>query len=76
MKHPFSLGTPALRLLLGGHVLIVVALCDFAARLHGGASLEVLLYIGEFIRSVAISYVILWGAGLGLDYWDSINNLN
>jgi hypothetical protein len=69
MKQPFSLAAPALGLLLIGHVIIVLALCDFAARLHAGVTVEPLLYIGDFMRSVAVSYVLLWGAGLGLDYW-------
>ena len=65
---PLSLAPLALRLLLAGHFLIVLALCDFAARLHAGCTVEPLLYIDEFIRSIAVSYVLLWGAGLGLDY--------
>ena len=70
MKPKISLGSPALRLLLTGHILIVLALCDFAARLHAGCAVEPRLYVGEFMRSVAVSYVILWGAGLGMDYWE------
>lgn len=58
------------RILLVGHILIVVALCDFAARLHAGSSVEPLLYMPEFMRSVATSAVVLWGAALGLDLWD------
>lgn len=69
MKHHKRPGAMAMRLLIAGHILIVLALCDFAARLHGGTSVETLLYIDEFIRSVALSFVLLWGAGLGLDYW-------
>lgn len=60
----------AFRLLLGGHILILLALCDFAARLHAGVASEPLLYMGEFMRSVAIAFVLLWGAGLGLDIWE------
>ena len=69
MNQSLSLSPPALRLLLVGHVIILLALCDFAARLHAGITVEPLLYICEFMRSVAVSYVLLWGAGLGLDYW-------
>lgn len=60
----------AYRLLLGGHILILLALCDFAARLHAGVVIEPRLYIGEFMRSVAAAFVLLWGAGLGLDFWE------
>ena len=63
------LGRRALRFLQAGHGVILLALCDFAARLHGGDP-EALLYIGEFIRSASVAFVLLWGAGLGLDLWD------
>ena len=63
------LGRRALRFLQAGHGVILLALCDFAARLHGGEP-EALLYIGEFIRSASVAFVLLWGAGLGLDLWD------
>ena len=69
MKPTLRFGKTPLRLLLAGHILILLALCDFAARLHAGGEVEHVLYIADFIRSVAISYVLLWGAGLGLDYW-------
>ena len=60
----------AFRLLLTGHILIFLSLCDFAARLFAGGSVEALLYIGEYIHSVAAAWVMLWGAGLGLDLWE------
>ena len=60
----------AFRLLLTGHILIFLSLCDFAARLHAGVVIEPRLYIGEFMRSVAAAFVLLWGAGLGLDFWE------
>ena len=69
MKPNLRLGRTPLRLLLTGHILILLALCDFAARLHAGCAVEPLLYLNEFIRSVSVAYVLLWGAGLGLDYW-------
>lgn len=68
MKRFPPIGPIPARLLRAGHILILLALCDFAARLHGGAP-ETRLYIGEFMRSVSISYALLWGAGLGMDYW-------
>ena len=64
----------SLKLLLAGHILIVIALCDFAARLHAGLSVEPLLYISEFMRSVSVSVILLWGVGLGLDFWGRWND--
>ena len=64
------LGARSLRFLMVGHTLILLALCDFAARLHAGVTIEPLLYTEEFLRSVAVSFPLLWGAGLGLDYWE------
>ncbi len=72
MKRIFSprLMPHAFRLLLVGHILILLSLCDFAARLSAGGSVEVFLYIGEYMHSVAAAWVMLWGAGLGLDLWE------
>ncbi len=73
-KRPFIRLRPlSFNLLLAGHILIVIALCVFAARLHAGNSIEPLLYISEFMHSVSVSVVLLWGAGLGLDFWDHWN---
>lgn len=55
-------------LLVTGHLLILLSLGDFAARLHTG-SVDALLYIGEYMRSVSMAFMLLWGAGLGLDLW-------
>jgi hypothetical protein len=57
----------AARLLISGHILILAALCDFAARLHGG-DWDALLYIEDFFTSAMGAWVILWGAGILLDY--------
>jgi hypothetical protein len=72
MKHlfPLRLMPHAFRLMLAGHILILLSLCDFAARLSAGGSVEVLLYIREYIHSAAAAWVMLWGAGLGLDLWE------
>ena len=65
------LGPHARRLLLLGHIFILIALCDFAARLASGVSADPLLYITEFMQSVAVSFVLIWAAGLGLGYWEN-----
>ena len=64
------LGARSRRFLMVGHTLILLALCDFAARLHAGISPEPLLYMEEFLRSVAVSFPLLWGFGLFFDYWE------
>ena len=64
------LGSRALGFLMVGHTLILLALCDFAARLHAGVTIEPLLYMEEFLRSVAVSFPLLWGFGLFFDYWE------
>ena len=58
------------RFLLVGHILILLSLCDFAARLHAGVSADPVLYIGEYFRSVSVSIVLVWAAGLGFDLWE------
>lgn len=57
----------AARFLILGHILILVALCEFAARLHGG-SRDALLYIEDFFTSAMGAWIIMWGAGILLDY--------
>ena len=59
--------SPAGRLLLGGHILILLSLCDFTARLVGH-SVEHFLYTEHFIHSLSVALVLLWGAALGVDY--------
>ena len=67
----FRLRPLALRLMLGGHFLILLALCDFAARLYAGESLEPILYASEFMRSVSVAFALLWGAGLGINFLEA-----
>ena len=55
-------------LLLLGHILILVALCEFAARLHAGVSTELLLYMEDFMRSVSVAGVLTWSISLLADY--------
>ena len=69
-RTPLRLGSRSLAFLRAGHTVILLALCDFAARLHAGTTLEPRLYIADFMRSVAVAFVLLWGAGLGLDLWE------
>lgn len=71
MKHIFRSPplTSAGKLLLAGHILILAALCDFAARLASG-SVEHLLYLESFIGSVSSSVVLLWGIALGWEWLD------
>ena len=58
----------ATALLLLGHILMLVALCEFAARLHAGVSSEPLLYMEDFMRSVSVAGVLTWGISLLADY--------
>ena len=55
-------------LLILGHILILASLCEFAARLHGGASGEPLFYMEDFLRSVSAAGVLTWGISLLADY--------
>ena len=57
----------AARFLIVGHILILVALCEFAARMYGG-SREALCYLEDFLTSAMGAWVIMWGAGILLDY--------
>jgi hypothetical protein len=69
-RHPrrrWELRPCAFWVMLAGHMLIVVALGEFAARLHGGEA-EAVVYFGEFMRSAAVAFAVVWGVGLGLDY--------
>jgi hypothetical protein len=55
--------TPAGRLLVLGHILILAALCDFAAR-FAVYSPEHMLYLESFMGSISSATVLLWGAYL------------
>ena len=61
--------SPAGRLLLAGHMLILLSLCDFAARMHTDPT-EPLLYLETFTESVSLTVILLWAASLGLDLLD------
>ena len=69
-KKPIRRRSAAGRLLLGGHALILLALCDFTARLVG-RSAEHLLYAEHFLSSLSAAFVLVWGAALGVDYLES-----
>ena len=65
--HFSHISAPAEKLLLGGHFLLLLALCDYAARIHAGSPAH-LLYLETFMSSLSSAVVLLWSAGLGLDY--------
>ena len=70
---PWGFCPHAARLLLIGQPLILLALCDFAARLYHGAQLgEVgtMLQIEDAGGSIGAAMAILWGAALWLDYME------
>ncbi len=75
MKHIIlsKVHTSAGKLLLAGHIIILSALCDFAARLASGSP-EHLLYLESFIGSVSSAAVILWGVSLGWEWLDRSNH--
>ena len=58
----------AQKLLLAGYILILLSLCDFAARLSSGNSLEPLLYIESYMGSVSSATILLWCGTLGMDW--------
>ena len=63
----------AARLLLIGQPLILLGLCDFAARLYHGARIgEVgtMLRIEDAGSSIGAAIALLWGAALWLDYME------
>ena len=77
-QHPLTFSpirSPSGILLLWGHFLILLALCEYAARLAAGST-EHLLYLEHFTGSVSSATVLLWGAGLGLDYLDCFRRKN
>ncbi len=69
------ISSPAGKLLLCGHFLILLPLCEYAARLAAGSA-EHLLYLEAFIGSISSAAILLWGAGLGLDYLDCYHRRN
>ena len=68
-KHPAAASrSPAGKLLLAGHILILLSLCDFTARL-ADHSVEHFLYTEHFMDSLSVALLLLWGLSLGMDYW-------
>lgn len=70
-KAPFRFLRPfAGRLLVAGHILILLSLCHFAALLSGEGQSEALLYMESYMGSVSASFTVLWAASLGMDWLD------
>jgi len=70
---PWGFCPHAARLLMIGQPLILLGLCDFAARLYHGAQMgEVgtMLRIEDAGSSIGAAMAILWGAALWLDYME------
>lgn len=61
---------PAGRLLVAGHILILISLCHFAALLSGEMQSEALLYMEAYMWSVSAAFTVLWAAVLGMDWLD------
>ncbi len=75
---PWGFCPHAARLLLVGQPLILLGLCDFAARLYHGAQMgEVgtMLNIQDAGGSIGAAMAILWGAALWLDYMEREQNM-
>lgn len=58
------------RLLVGGHILILLSLCYFVALFHSEGRGEALLYLEPYMASVAASAAVLWAVVLGMDWLD------
>lgn len=58
------------KLLVGGHILILLSLCHFVALFHSGSRPEALLYLEPYMASVASSAAVLWAVVLGMDWLD------
>ena len=58
------------RLLVGGHILILLSLCHFVALFHSESRGEALLYVEPYMASVAASAAVLWAVVLGMDWLD------
>ena len=72
-KKPWGFCPHAARLLLVGQPLILLGLCDFAARLYRGAQIgEVgtMLRLEDAGSSIGAAIALLWGAALWLDYME------
>ncbi len=71
--HPCGLYPSAVRLLILGEILILLALCDFAARLNVASlagSAGALHRLSDIGSSLSASLVILVASVLGLDYME------
>ncbi len=71
VRKRWGLCPAAARLILIGEILLLLAICDFAARLDAAAlagSTGAIHRLSDFGGSVSASAVILWAFGLGLDY--------
>lgn len=71
-KHRLFLKPHAIRLLLIGYILILLSLCDFAARLSTGGAVEPILYIEPYMGSVSSATILLWSAAIGLDWLERV----
>ncbi len=58
------------RLLVGGHILLLLSLCHFVALFHSESRWEALLYVEPYMASVAASAAVLWAVVLGMDWLD------
>ena len=56
------------RLLVAGHILILLSLCHFACLLGGEGQGEALLYMEAYMESVALAPIPLWAGVLALDW--------
>ncbi len=68
-----GLCSAAARLVIIGEILMLLAVCDFAARLNVAAlagATGALLRLSDFGSSLSASAVLLWAMALGLDYWE------
>ena len=74
-KHSRRIGFSryASRLLLVGQPLLLIALCDYAARLYAATQAgEVGFYLrlGDAAEEIFAAAIILWGGALLLDYME------
>ena len=58
------------RLLVLGHVLILISLSFYVALFHSEARAEALLYMETYFSSLGGSAALLWGVVLGVDWLD------
>ncbi len=64
------------RLMLGGTVLLTLALCDVAARIHHGlliGEIGLWLRLGGEAESLLAAATVLLGGGLLLDYCERLS---